>query len=465
MIDIFANASLHKSCADRLIQAARLDLMLSLTGSHIELDVESDPRTFSCSRTKASNTKGLGITKPMKASCLLFHLSVGPFFSKLMNVEKVVNTMDSAQYVPVGQEQGHQAIRGRYPLAAMLLLTSQLVKGKTVPPGTLIVYDVTKAKQLGLFPCNTTTKPWLGLRIGYWPLEEESYTMQQRHDLFRNMFDEAPQDYSVYVMRYMLGNPNWIAGYKESVKRKPFSSLMPKMQGCSLDETIKKAPRATGRSKLKRRARDEEDRENWKQRKADTSDCILVKKETNARSIIKRKKQLFSLTPECRERIERGMFLNSDAINMAQDLLRRVSNKDGWQHTTLSQSMRFEAVSTPFVQILHDSDRAHWVCISSDQVVNLQGKPIVYIYDSLFNGTVSENISNQIRKIMGGREVDLIFLSVQKQHGYSDCGVYAIAFATHLAFGMSPVDVKFTATAMRKHLLKCLEREKMVPFQ
>jgi len=51
--------------------------------------------------------------------------------------------------------------------------------------------------------------------------------------------------------------------------------------------------------------------------------------------------------------------------------------------------------------------------------------------------------------------------SVSKQSGSSDCGLYAVAYITHIAFGDDPSLVIFNP---REHLLKCLEEQKMQPF-
>ena len=54
--------------------------------------------------------------------------------------------------------------------------------------------------------------------------------------------------------------------------------------------------------------------------------------------------------------------------------------------------------------------------------------------------------------------------SVSKQSGSSDCGLYAVANITHIAFGDDPSLVIFNQSKMREHLLKCLEEQKMQSF-
>ena len=51
-------------------------------------------------------------------------------------------------------------------------------------------------------------------------------------------------------------------------------------------------------------------------------------------------------------------------------------------------------------------------------------------------------------------------VKMQKQKGTSDYGVFAIAIATSLAFGINPTANIFEQDCMRRHLCKCLEAKK-----
>lgn len=48
------------------------------------------------------------------------------------------------------------------------------------------------------------------------------------------------------------------------------------------------------------------------------------------------------------------------------------------------------------------------------------------------------------------------FIDMPMQSGTSDCGVYAIAFATALALGKQPECYVFNEQKMRAHLRRCL---------
>ena len=61
-------------------------------------------------------------------------------------------------------------------------------------------------------------------------------------------------------------------------------------------------------------------------------------------------------------------------------------------------------------------------------------------------------------------EIYLKFMDVPAQAGTSDCGLYAVAYATALALGMQPEEFHFDQHAMRKHLYQCFEKQKMEMF-
>ena len=50
------------------------------------------------------------------------------------------------------------------------------------------------------------------------------------------------------------------------------------------------------------------------------------------------------------------------------------------------------------------------------------------------------------------------------QSGLSDCGLFAIAFATALIFGKQPCEFMFQQRQTRSHLIQCLESHSMSMF-
>ena len=53
---------------------------------------------------------------------------------------------------------------------------------------------------------------------------------------------------------------------------------------------------------------------------------------------------------------------------------------------------------------------------------------------------------------------------VQQQVGPSDCGCFAVAFATEICQGRNPCNASFDQGQMRVHLYNCLQRGEMLPF-
>ena len=100
----------------------------------------------------------------------------------------------------------------------------------------------------------------------------------------------------------------------------------------------------------------------------------------------------------------------------------------------------------------------------------------VAVYDSKFlGGRLSSSLTHQLalsyRLLVktedeDGEEMDpTLFIDVPyAQHGVSDCGLFAIAFAVHLALGDDAAGLNFDQSKMRQHLLKCFQRKTMMPF-
>ena len=56
------------------------------------------------------------------------------------------------------------------------------------------------------------------------------------------------------------------------------------------------------------------------------------------------------------------------------------------------------------------------------------------------------------------------FIDVEPQTNSSDCGVYAIAFATRLCFCEDISFIQYCVSKMRTHLVSYLEKRQMAPF-
>ena len=68
----------------------------------------------------------------------------------------------------------------------------------------------------------------------------------------------------------------------------------------------------------------------------------------------------------------------------------------------------------------------------------------------------------QMRAIYGQLSAQVV--RVQQQQGVTDCGLFAIAYAVHLANGNDPAKVKFEQKKMRTHLTNCLKKKRLEAF-
>lgn len=84
---------------------------------------------------------------------------------------------------------------------------------------------------------------------------------------------------------------------------------------------------------------------------------------------------------------------------------------------------------------------------------------VVHLFDSFYNDVILTEVEEQTQDLLGGKQVHLVYVPVRQQTNGSDCGVFAIAFATCLAFGENPAHVTFNVPKMRPHLATCLKHK------
>ena len=164
------------------------------------------------------------------------------------------------------------------------------------------------------------------------------------------------------------------------------------------------------------------------------------------------------------ERIIMGEELTDVHINTAQHLLKeQFPNLSGLQCTLLQakETSKIDTKATnKILQIVHCLDRHHWIVATTIG----SKKNEILIFDSIFR-----NIDSQTTQVLGNLFGCLPtptfgVMNSQKQKGVKDCGLFAIAFATALAFGENPSNIKFCQESMRAHLINCLERDELIPF-
>ena len=157
--------------------------------------------------------------------------------------------------------------------------------------------------------------------------------------------------------------------------------------------------------------------------------------------------------------LKKTNWLCDSEIHAGQILLKmKFPCVDGLHDPAISGALVSPAISE-FLQIVNTG--GHWVCLST-----ISCRPgNVKIYDSLFQRASPIAIRHSCRMLMHAGD-SILFLNekVQKQIQTSDCGLFALAFATDLCYGIDPVTQSYDQENMRAHYVSCLDSLKMVPF-
>ena len=159
--------------------------------------------------------------------------------------------------------------------------------------------------------------------------------------------------------------------------------------------------------------------------------------------------------------LETGQWLSDKHICAAQVLLKKQFPAIcGLQPPFLEQANQFDVLQPGGVQILN-ANRNHWVCVSSMSC----SVGTLDVYNS-FKSTITSDIARQCSSLLQTpkESITLHQMQMQQQSGGSDCGLFAIATATALCFGIPPNSCEWEQRNMRKHLLKCFVQGKMEPF-
>ena len=115
------------------------------------------------------------------------------------------------------------------------------------------------------------------------------------------------------------------------------------------------------------------------------------------------------------------------------------------------------------MQIIFDDARHHWVLSTLNE-----GE--VSIHDSLETSVISPVFEKQLVRLYGptmSSDATGLFVSaspVQQQKGTCDCGLFAVAFAFHVASGGDSTDLTLDQTKMRSHLKRCFEKKLLSIF-
>ena len=156
-------------------------------------------------------------------------------------------------------------------------------------------------------------------------------------------------------------------------------------------------------------------------------------------------------------------WLGDGVINAVQCLLKETHPEiGGLQPPVLGQVLAFEVQRKEFVQVLYLQAEHHWLTVSN---IDCPAGNCVYVYDSLFH-TASDSCIKQIAAILchSQREIKVVYPAVQRQRGSSDCGAFALAFATSLCSGENPAAITYCQKKLRSHIVSCLENRCITSF-
>ena len=160
--------------------------------------------------------------------------------------------------------------------------------------------------------------------------------------------------------------------------------------------------------------------------------------------------------------IEGGFnWLDDEDINKVMGLIKiQFPHLTGLHNCLIGHSLHFfPKTEGAFIQILHVNEN-HWITIQ-----NVPRMHIVNVYDSIYEST-SEDAKWQIAALLRTKDKRIVLKiqKVQYQNECTDCGIFAVAFATDLAHGCNPSKCEYNQDLLRTHFLKCLSQQNMTPF-
>ena len=153
-------------------------------------------------------------------------------------------------------------------------------------------------------------------------------------------------------------------------------------------------------------------------------------------------------------------WLYDSEIHAGQTLLKKEFNFIDGLHDPAIRCHLVDPATSEFIQIINVG--RHWVCLST---IGAPSPGVVRVFDSLYSKPNAITIEHACRMLLHtGDVVTFVNEKVQKQLGSSDCGLFALAFATDLCHGLDPTNRSYDQQMMRQHYVNCLEGGMMSPF-
>ncbi len=178
---------------------------------------------------------------------------------------------------------------------------------------------------------------------------------------------------------------------------------------------------------------------------------------------------LLQLSSREKDVIQYGDELNDEVMNAALCVMKaQFPYVNGFQNTLRGHCpVGFVYEAEESIQMIHTGER-HWVTISS---IGERSHGYVSVYDSMARATdnraaAGRLVRQQLRDLYwhGDRRPEPRYIRVQQQVGGIDCGLFAIANAVSLCFGVNPSGCRYNQPLMRSHLMTCLEQSIFTQF-
>ena len=163
-----------------------------------------------------------------------------------------------------------------------------------------------------------------------------------------------------------------------------------------------------------------------------------------------------------RQTILNGKWLWGTHLSAVQLLLKaQFPHLKGLEDTALVLRAG-NTISPGSLQILHVNGN-HWLTISTPDS-NSSGYEVT-VYDSL-NFSLSKETKALLAKLLKTPKKRLMvrFGNTNKQAEFDECGLFAAAYCTTLAYSQNPSSYVYDQSALRKHLINCLEAQHIEPF-
>lgn len=121
---------------------------------------------------------------------------------------------------------------------------------------------------------------------------------------------------------------------------------------------------------------------------------------------------------------------------------------------------KFQRATSLAAQIYHNR-KFHWVASAK---VDCQ----IYVFDSLFNSSLSPSLQMQLASIYGGdfKQLTIRVPSIQQQTNNVDCGLFPSANLVQFCIGyyVGKQLIKFDEEYLGEHMVSCLENGRFTPF-